>query len=120
LKKFFASIGFLAALATTPALAHPSIKYIINQTFAWAPILEITEVILTIPGGGSNSFFVGNVGPGQWAAFNFFKDPPCLRWVTLINEYKPPVTAPTQFNVCTQTKITVTQNSAAGYVFAYN
>lgn len=120
MKKLLYTTALIVILASTPTLAWQQKYTINNNTIHWPPDLVITEISLTVPGGSTISFPLPDIGPKQSSNFTFFKDPPCLRWLTIASEYKPPFTASTQFNVCTQTTIIITQNSTGQYVFTYN
>jgi hypothetical protein len=120
LNKLLLATAFTAALAATPAAAWPQ-KFTLNNNTSFNKLV-VEMVSLTVPGGGSTATFkLGEVWPGQSAGFDFFKDPPCLRWVTITQKFGPPITASNQMNICTQTTITITgPTSALTYTFTYN
>lgn len=124
MKKLLATTALLAALATMPAYAWevmPKKFFFVNNTIHWTPDLDVERIILKSPGHTFTVKLATDVGPGQQGTFGFFKGPPCLWWVTLDSEYRPNLTAPNQFNVCTQSKITVFQADATGRVgFTFN
>ncbi|HXN89406.1 MAG TPA: hypothetical protein VN890_08650 [Methylocella sp.] len=78
------------------------------------PPFEITKVILSKKTASHSFDFVPAIDPGHSGTFTFSKDAPCMWWVTLLTEYRPAITAPTQFNTCTQTTIGIDGGDSAG------
>lgn len=103
-----------------PASAHDQIFHVRNNTHLFLDppgfdeAMAIAAVTLT---GAPPFYFSPPITQGHTGTFKYFnfRDQPhavCLRWVTIypVGHTFKPFTAPTKFNVCKQTTITVYDN----------
>jgi hypothetical protein len=111
MKKLLASTVFFAVLASTPALSWTQTFRVVNDTKFYGDPDSTWFNALTLTGAPA-FMFSPPIMPGQSRTFKYFKDPVCERVVTFYPDglTTTPFRAPTKFNVCKQTTITISDN----------